>query len=56
MYGELVALLDSDPSVETVETWLIRADDQYRTQEPAGSWPGNYAEWFLAWDSETNTG
>ena len=55
MYGELVNVLESDPSVDTVETWLIRADDQYRTQEPAGSWPGHYAEWFLAWDMGTNT-
>jgi hypothetical protein len=50
MYGRLLPLLESDPSVDTVEAWLIRADERIRTEEPEGSWPGHYADWFIEWD------
>jgi len=50
MYGQLLPLLESNPSVDTVEAWLIRADERIRTEEPEGSWPGKYANWFLEWD------
>lgn len=51
MYDELRGLLVSDPSVDRVEEWLIRADARYTAEQPEGSWPGHYAEWFLEWDS-----
>jgi hypothetical protein len=52
MYGQLLPLLASDPSVDTVEGWLTAADERYRSEEPEGSWPGHYAEWILAWDTK----
>jgi hypothetical protein len=53
MYGQLLPLIDSDPSVDTVEAWLIEADRKYTDEAPEGSWPGHYADWFLAWDAES---
>jgi hypothetical protein len=50
MYGQSLPLLESDPSVDTVEAWLIRADERIRSEKPEGSWPGNYADWFIEWD------
>ncbi len=50
MYGQLLPLLESDPSVDTVEAWLIRADERIRSEKPEGAWPGNYADWFVEWD------
>jgi len=51
MYGQLLLLAISDPSVDDVEAWLVRADERYRSEEPEGSWPGHYADWFLEWDA-----
>jgi hypothetical protein len=45
-------MLDSQPSVDTVEQWLTTADERYRAEEPEGSWPGHYATWFVEWDTE----
>lgn len=50
MYGQLLPLLTSDPSVDIVEGWLTVADERYRSEEPEGSWPGHYAGWIMAWD------
>lgn len=52
MYGELLRLLTSDPSVDQVEAWLVEADRRYREEEPEGSWPSAYADWFLEWDAQ----
>ena len=52
MYGRLCELLQSEPSVDLVEEWLVRADARYTADEPEGSWPRHYAQWFLDWDSE----
>ena len=52
MYGQSLRLLESDPSVDTLEDWLVRADERYRSEEPDGSWPGLYAAWLLEWDEE----
>jgi hypothetical protein len=52
MYGELLGILNSDPSVDTVEQWLVEADRRYTTEQPEGSWPGHYADWFLEWDAD----
>ena len=54
MYGEALKILTSDPSIEQVETWLVDADARYRSEEPEGTWPGNYADWFLAWDAQAH--
>ena len=51
MYGQLLPLLNSDPSVVDVEAWLVRADERIRSEKPEGSWPGYYADWFAEWDS-----
>lgn len=51
MYGQLLEILDSDPSVDTVQTWLVDADARYTAEQPEGSWPGHYATWFLEWDA-----
>ncbi len=50
MYGQLLPLLESDPSVDTVEAWLVLADERIRSETLEGSWPGHYAGWFLEWD------
>ena len=50
MYGQSLRLLESDPSVDTLEAWLIRADERYRSEGSDGSWPGSYASWLLEWD------
>jgi hypothetical protein len=52
MYGELLRILDSKPSVDTVQAWLITADERQRSGEFEGSWPSNYADWFIEWDAE----
>jgi hypothetical protein len=52
MYGQSLRLFESDPPVDTVEMWLVRADERYRSEEPEGSWPGAYATWLLEWDAE----
>ncbi len=52
MYGQLLALLESAPSVDTVESWLTRADTRYTTEKPEGSWPRMYATWLLEWDGD----
>jgi hypothetical protein len=52
MYGQLLEILESEPSVDTVEQWLTAADEKYRADEPEGSWPGHYAIWFAEWDDE----
>ena len=51
-YGQSLRLLASDPSVDTLEAWLIRADERYRGEESDGSWPGSYAAWLIEWDGE----
>ena len=51
MYGELLRLTESRPSVDTVEAWLTEADRRYTTEQPDGPWPGHYATWFLEWDT-----
>ena len=50
IYGQLLEIIDSRPSVDTVESWLIDADARYTDLAPEGSWPGHYAEWILEWD------
>lgn len=52
LYGQILPLLQSDPSVDTLEAWLVRADERYRREEPGGSWPGSYAMWLIEWDEE----
>ena len=52
MYGQLLELTESDPSVDTVQAWLEEADRRYREEEPAGSWPGHYATWIIEWDAD----
>ena len=52
MYGQSLRLLESGPTVDTLETWLIRADERYRIEEPDGSWPGHYAARLIEWDEE----
>lgn len=50
VYGQLLDVLGSNPSVDTVEQWFIDADARYRAEQPEGSWPGHYAAWFLEWE------
>ncbi len=52
MYGQLLELLDSQPSVDRVEEWLVKADARYTAEQPEGSWPRHYATWFAEWDAE----
>lgn len=52
MYGQSLSLLASDPSVDVLEAWMIRADERYRSEEPEGSWPGFYATWLIEWDAD----
>lgn len=49
MYGQLLELLDTEPSVEQVEEWLKRADARYTAEQPEGSWPRHYTKWILEW-------
>ena len=56
MYGELLKILEWDPSVDTVVEWLIEADRKYTEEEPEGSWPSHYADWFLDWDAAAARG
>ena len=51
VYGQLLEILGSNPSVDTVEDWFRRADARYAEEQPEGSWPGHYATWFLEWDA-----
>lgn len=51
MYAELLGILESDPSVDQVEAWLVEADRRFTEEQPEGSWPSNYADWFLEWDA-----
>ena len=50
MYARLLELLESEPSVDQVEEWLIRADARFTAEQPEGSWPRHYAAWFLEWE------
>jgi hypothetical protein len=52
MYGQLLPLLNSEPSVDDVEAWLVRADARIRSEGHEGSWPGLYADWFIQWDAD----
>jgi hypothetical protein len=52
MYGQLLELLSSQPTVDTVEAWLVECDERHRAEEPDGSWPGAYATWVGEWDAE----
>jgi len=54
MYGELLKISTSDPSIDQVEAWLVDADARYRSEEPDGTWPGHYADWFVAWDAQAD--
>jgi hypothetical protein len=49
MYGQLLDLLDDDPSVDQLEQWLRQADARYTAEGPEGTWPGHYARWILEW-------
>ena len=52
MYGQLLELLDSEPSVDEVEAWMVALDARYTDEKPGGSWPSHYADWTLIWDAE----
>ena len=50
MYGESLRFFGSNPSIDVLESWMVRADELYRLEEPEGSWPEPYATWLLEWD------
>ena len=53
VYGELLALITSAPSVDQVEAWLAECDARYTSDPPEDeSWPSAYATWILEWDAE----
>ena len=51
MYGALLGLTASAPSVDLVQRWLEDADTRYRATDPDGTWPGHYATWIAEWDA-----
>jgi hypothetical protein len=51
IYGGVIALTTSDPSLETLEAWLIEADARCSAQHLEGDWPDHYATWILEWDA-----
>jgi hypothetical protein len=52
MYGQMLVLLDSDPTVDELEAWLVVIDARYSDEQPEGSWPGHYADWTITWDTD----
>jgi len=54
MYGQILELLDSDPTVDELEAWMVDLDARYTDEHPEGSWPSHYADWTLTWDSENS--
>lgn len=56
MYGQLLAILPGEPSVDIVEDWLTRADARYTAGTYDLSWPHMYAEWILEWASAEKDG
>ena len=52
MYGQMLELLDSDPSVDELEAWMVSLDARYTDEHPKGSWPSHYADWTLTWDAD----
>ncbi len=52
VYGQLLDIVQSSPSVDELEGWLIEADARYTSENPEGSWPGHYATWILERDED----
>jgi hypothetical protein len=52
MYGQILELLDSAPSIDELEAWMVVLDARYTEEQPEGSWPSHYADWTLTWDTE----
>jgi len=55
-YGEHIyfgvqPLTVSEPSLETLEGWLIEAEARSAAEQPDGEWPDHYATWILYWDA-----
>lgn len=47
MTGDIDEFVGYSPPVETVEQWLIAADEQYRAEEREERWPPYYARLFI---------
>lgn len=56
MYGQLLTIIPGEPTVDSVEGWLIRADALYTAGTYDRSWPHLYAEWILEWASAEQDG
>ena len=56
MYDELMGILNAQITVQTVEGWLVWADEKYQALETDESWPRWYAMWFLEWDQKASAG
>ena len=54
LHADIGPLIGGARSVDVIAEWLVRADEQYTTEGPDGSWPGQYATWFLEWVSVTD--
>ena len=52
MYGQMLVLLDSDPTVDELEAWLVELDARYSDEQSGGSWPSHYADWTITWDTD----
>lgn len=47
MAGDIDEFVGYSPAVETVEQWLIAADERYRAESPDDRWPPYYARLFI---------
>ena len=52
MYGQMLVLLDLDPTVDELEAWLVELDARYSDEQSGGSWPSHYADWTITWDAD----
>lgn len=51
IYYAVPPLTTSEPTLETLEGWLVDADTRYTDEDPECDWPDCYATWILEWDA-----
>lgn len=51
IYGGVLQITDSDPTVETLVGWLSDANDRALAEALTDDWPTHYATWILEWDA-----
>jgi len=51
IYGAVLPLTTSNPSLETLIGWLTDAEARFAAEHLEDVWPDHYATWILEWDA-----